>query len=1117
MNENDSVRAFLVESLRRDLVGPAPQPALVQANGEEILLQSPPRLRYCVGILFPRQTVAASLLEVEEEIEDADQTEALKDDVRFAGEESSLADEADDDPLDGANSLLPCALGFSCRAAPRASVEVRVRAGRYEGGKIEVENRGEKTLKDVHLRRAIEWHQVLDVTDLPTAGKARQWKVLEEDAPCGLVLHAHNRSKAGQNGDADFWTFSLVNEKICGERISDEDCFFQVELAVTGQDDAPFLPMPTSHFAGNDTETHDDTQSGDLLYRDRHTFGVGHGCAVSWHGEENAHARELRSETLPFYDLKPIVPALFPSLDLAMQSLANGDFSSLAPLCELYEEWIEQQAQRAELLETQQRATAQKHLAQCRDVLERMRDGVELLQSDARVRRAFELMNRAMLLQQMHASQPLRRWKFEGNYEPVIEQWQRPQNPPPGRGAWRPFQLAFVLMNLRAALEPNSSSRQTLDLIWFPTGGGKTEAYLGLAAYFIFLERLLDQTANGTVVLMRYTLRLLTAQQYSRAASLICACETLRLEHSNELGNARITIGLWVGGATTPNTRAEAVMRLKELAKGDKNNPFVVLKCPWCGAEMGPIRDAKGKVARVQGYREAREPARIEFRCHDKSCDFSQQPLPLLVVDEDIYASPPTVLLGTVDKFAALTWKPESRALFGFRGDGERVAPPQLIIQDELHLISGPLGSMVGLYETLIAALCENPRDNSSPKIVASTATIARAREQCHALFGCQDRVAIFPPAGLEAGDSFFAREDRDAKGRWYLGVQGVAQKAVQVQVRVVACLLQAAKSAPVQHEKERDGYWTLLGYFNSLRELGYASSLLSSSVGEYLNRIRARENISLENRRYINRTLELTSRIPSFRIPENLGSLDIEYSKPDDETRNEAIDVCLATNMVSVGVDVSRLGLMVMTGQPKTTAEYIQATSRVGRDARAPGLVVAVYNSSRARDRSHLERFFSYHGALYRDVEPTSVTPFSSPARERALHAIIVGYLRCFGESALRENPQPLPSAEMVAAIREVVARRVSCIESEEREATLRLFDERIDEWRRFTPPTYGSFNYEGQELPLLFAAGKTPPVQWIGKVWPTLFSMRDVDASCEAVVPNGYHRTLDEDPKAN
>ena len=1107
MQTENSVRAFLVESLRRDLVGPSPQPPQIQENGEEILIQSPPRLRYCVGILFPRQTVAISLEELTEETAADDEA----DNVLFSGEESAQTDENDDDPIDGANSLLPSALGFSCRAVA-SQFGVCVRVGRYESGETLVETRGKVEIKKCHFRRAIEWNRVLDVVELPAAGRAKSWPITQNDASCGLVLYVHNRSKAGQDGDGDFWTWTLVNEKIGGRNISDADCFFQVEITVVGKDDAPFLPMPSAQTFGRDNTQHDDARSADLLYRERHTFAVGHGCAASWHGENGGQAREIRSETLPLFDLKPIVPAHFPELDLTMNSLANGDFSSLTPLCESYEKWIEQQSQRAELLLNIQRATAKNHLAQCRDVLSRMRDGVELLQSDARVRRAFTLMNRAMLLQQMHAAQPTRRWRIEKNgYEPVIESWQRPQNPPRGRGAWRPFQLVFVLMNLRGALDPLSHSRQTLDLIWFPTGGGKTEAYLGLAAFTIFLGRLLDRDADGTVVLMRYTLRLLTAQQYSRAASLICACETLRIEYSNELGDARITIGLWVGGATTPNTRADAVLKLKELSRGDKNNPFVILKCPWCGAEMGPIRDDKGKTARVQGYRDVREPSRVELRCHDKSCDFSKTPLPLLVVDEDIYAQPPTVLLGTVDKFAALTWKPQSRAIFGFRDDETRVAPPQLIIQDELHLISGPLGSMVGLYETLIAALCEDPIDKSSPKIVASTATIARAREQCHALFGCEDRVTIFPPSGLDAGDSFFAREDKNAKGRWYLGVQGVAQKAVQVQVRVVACLLQAVKSAPVADEKERDAYWTLLGYFNSLRELGYASSLLSSSVGEYLNRLRTRDNVSPENRRYINRTLELTSRIPSFQIPENLSSLEIEYSKPDDETRNEAIDICLATNMVSVGVDVSRLGLMVMTGQPKTTAEYIQATSRVGRDQRGPGLVVTVFNSSRARDRSHMERFWSYHNAIYRDVEPTSVTPFSSPARERALHAITVGYLRCFGEHPLRQNPQPLPPDELIAAIRAVVERRVSCIESEERDATLRLFDERMDEWRRWGPPVYGGFNYDGKELPLLFAAGTTPPNDWIGKVWPTLYSMRDVDASCEAKVPNGYNRVLD------
>ena len=497
MQNENSVRAFLVESLRRDLVGPSPQSGQVQENGEEILIQSPPRLRYCVGILFPRQTVAASLEELTDEIAESD----VADNAIFSGEESAQADENDDDPIDGANSLLPSALGFSCRAAA-SQFEVCVRVGRYESGETLVETRGKVEIKKCHFRRAIEWNRVLDVAELPPARRAKSWPISENDAPCGLVLYVHNRSKAGQNGEGDFWTWTLVNEKTCDRNISDADCFFQVEMTVSGDNETPFLPMPNAHFARDNTQ-HDDARSADLLYRERHTFAVGHGCAASWHGENSGRAREIRSETLPLFDLKPIVPAHFPELGLTMQSLANGDFSSLAPLCKSYEKWIEQQTQRAQLLSDEQRATAKNHLAQCRDVSSRMRDGVQLLQNDARVRRAFTLMNRAMLLQQMHAAQPTRRWKIESGYEPVIEPWQRPQNAPIGRGAWRPFQLAFVLMNLRGALEPQSQSRQTLDLIWFPTGGGKTEAYLGLAAFTIFLGRLLDRDADGTVVLMR--------------------------------------------------------------------------------------------------------------------------------------------------------------------------------------------------------------------------------------------------------------------------------------------------------------------------------------------------------------------------------------------------------------------------------------------------------------------------------------------------------------------------------------------------------------------------------------------------------------------------------------
>ena len=196
--------------------------------------------------------------------------------------------------------------------------------------------------------------------------------------------------------------------------------------------------------------------------------------------------------------------------------------------------------------------------------------GLSLLQDDSRVMYAFRLANRAMLLQQLHYDLPLRTWTIPDRSSPEITpvKWPDPANPPPKLGSWRPFQIAFILMNLRSIAMPEDDERDIVDLIWFPTGGGKTEAYLGLTAFTIFFRRLLDPNDTGTTVLMRYTLRLLTTQQFQRSASLICACEIIRRDMSVELGSDPITIGLWVGRSLTPNKRNNAIAALNKLSRG---------------------------------------------------------------------------------------------------------------------------------------------------------------------------------------------------------------------------------------------------------------------------------------------------------------------------------------------------------------------------------------------------------------------------------------------------------------------------------------------------------------------------------------------------------------------
>ena len=1112
------VRDQIIDFLRAELIGPDPIPPDVQDNGEEILITDPPRLRYGAGVLFPQGVPA-------EKSEDVESTETTGFEVDIETEETHIAvkedsenhetieDQSAEEITSLTNSYLPSAIGFSCLATlPKAGFLVEVKAGIYHAEPREYTTKsGETRTGHQFLRTPLEC--VLEVPSSDLDGEEIQkWSgnvknKIGEDVNLQIQILSRPRQSRDIKWSRRLLTVALINchESATG-RADNSKCFFQVELRLRAADQgAPFLEYPDRE--GEPLDPEEDSLR--LLYRHRKTYAVGHGCAADWHEVDEGRADLIQSDIIPSYEIKPINPTSFPDLDLKMYDLSTlGDVADIDPvlnsLCEKYEKWIEQQQITVDSPDFPQEFhdAALRHLDNCREGLRRMRSGQDLLKADSTVMRAFRLANHAVLLQQLHYSLPLRIWTdiSQKKIEPVV--WPDPANPPPGLGSWRPFQIAFILMNLRSIAIPEDNEHEIVDLIWFPTGGGKTEAYLGLTAFTIFLRRLINPDDAGTTVLMRYTLRLLTAQQFQRSASLICACEMIRSDMSDEeLGSAPITIGLWVGRSLTPNKRSDAVIALTRLSqRKTRENPFIVLQCPWCGAQMGPI-SIKNRV-RIFGYEKKLRPSTVKFRCYDSACDFSGE-LPLKVIDEEIYEYPPTLLIGTVDKFALLPWFPEARVLFGIR-DGDNVSPPNLVIQDELHLISGPLGSMVGHYETVVDELCSQTKENRKirPKIIASTATIYHAKEQVQSLYA--RNVFLFPPQCLRAGDSFFAEEDGRSPGRLYAGVHASALPShVTAQVRVIAALLQATLSAKVSRENERDPYWTLIDYFNSLRELGHAATLIRADIREYLNAMWSRKKIkktdTFDERRFINQVLELTSRISSTDIPESLQKLEINYSAQD-----RPVDICLATNMISVGIDVSRLGLMAVVGQPKTTSEYIQATSRVGRGH--PGLVIPIYNTGKPRDRSHYEHFRSFHASIYRHVEPTSVTPFAAPVRERALHALLVALVRYWGPRDTRDRPQPFPDVGLIENVRSVIEARVSDIDSVERNLTLKYFDELVDRWRRVLPPIYGNFGPPGPNIPLMYPAGTMPLEEWIGRSWPTPSSMRNVDAGCEAETIRQY-----------
>jgi hypothetical protein len=1126
------MRDSILNFIKKELIGPDPVKPHIQENGEEIIFPIPPRQRYGAGILFPSPTkegegatysLSDSTTSNEEEVLKDSPGEKVVESLETIEENNTSSNVGDDfeEEIGLANNFLPSAMGFSCFSKiPKEGFKVQAYLGVYAINDYnEPKEDGTFYSRKAYFRSSLDQLLLIPASQIPLiSGTSKEFALVGKNGKqIDLVLNVRNRTHGNRlDNSIHLLTFTLINKnKGAKENIRNEDCFFQVSFSVNASEKC-FCPYK---LAASKTDK-DDEKSNQLLFRKKKTFAVGHGCSPAWTDDDSELVDTITTEVVPSYEIKPIVPNELENVALRMfdmSDLTAGDITSnLIQLNAEYENWINEQERTANSeLTGEYLTTAEKHISNCRACLKRMKEGVDLLKSSSKVNRAFRLMNKAMLLQQLHYGIDTRNWIVEKGVITGLEKaivpdlndqstWQRNADGTLRVGSWRPFQIAFILINLHSMLDEKHPDRKMVDLIWFPTGGGKTEAYLGLSAYTIFLRRLKDKTDSGTSVLMRYTLRLLTAQQFQRAAALICACERIREENKDELGIDRITIGLWVG-ELTPNKRGDATKTLMKMSQGKEDeSPFVILKCPWCGSQMGSIKGTRKDEIKGYKVRKVGSHETVVFKCDNTSeCDFSREDfrLPLLLIDEDIYDFPPTLLIGTVDKFAMLTWRPEARSLFGFIGN-ERKTPPELIIQDELHLISGPLGSMVGLYETMIEEFCTF--NEIKPKIIASSATISRAKEQINSLYGRGvENVSIFPSQCLSAGDSFFASEEKSsdkAPGRLYVGIFASALPShATAQVRVLSALLQSVKSIPVRDEKLRDPYWTSMTYFNSIRELGHAATLIRADITEYLNSIYIRKKINGTERRFINIDRELTSRINSSQITDILEELMKEYPK-----EKYPVDICLATNMISVGVDIPRLGLMTVIGQPKTTSEYIQATSRVGRSKNGPGLIFTIYNCSKPRDRSHFEHFQEYHSKIYSKVEPTSVTPFSPPARERALHAILVGLIRFYSETN-RELPTPYPTEEIIEKVREVILRRVSEIDKEEIRKTIEMVERRLEQWQHNLPIIYGSF-VQTDNLPLMYPAGSNPPEQTKFRAWSTPTSMRNVDSTCDAIVVSEY-----------
>ena len=1026
------IRELAVMAFEDDVLGPADGP-------HEEIVDVSVRDRYLVGRLPPRNTFlpTGSDLDLDEDEKDEDQI-------------PSLSNQVDPDAAQRKQTqkvmLQPSSFGLSFMVGIDTNqVTIRAGWGRYLKRK-EPEAADNKTV-DVWVRTP---HEV--TCDVILDPGEKEFELLSGK---GVNI----KQVVRQVGDKKIVSMFLENRiEHTGENTAPDDKWiFQPYLRVFDRDhQSVFLSRSITETYERDIEL----QQLDMLYRDECEFAIGHGVSV--HADTGGNKRRavsVETRIVPRYEvpftetpgteeedresLRGLVSnnALDMVLiaDQATPSRKHELIETLNVLADDYASWIEEQKLRAES-EPEIVGSAKYAMARCNIALRRLREGIKTLDNDPVALKAFSFANRAMAQQRVRSKLIAHNQTQLGasatgqmdhsDDDALVSQYMSK----PSNHSWRAFQLAFFLLILPSLADPTHPQRteeaSVGDLLWFPTGGGKTEAYLGAAAFAMAVRRLqksqllsLD-SSRGLAVIMRYTLRLLTLQQFQRASTLICAMEMLRRNDPETWGETPFTIGLWVGFQSTPNTIQRAAQMIREAKRrGGDEAPFQVTRCPWCGE---PLR--LGSNARAD-----EDTLRLHIHCSNHRCEFSEildpDGLPLKVIDEEIYRRPPSMLIATVDKFAQMPLKGDIRTLFGLaekecprhglvlpdcdchkshKADGSmqevfikkisRIRPPDLIIQDEFHLISGPLGTMVGLYETAIDELCswKIVRDSKTltvhPKVIASTATVRKAADQMRNVF-CRN-MEIFPPGGLDAADNFFSVQRSLGKhpGRLYLGLCAPGSAKPPVMIRMYVTLLTVAKDLYSRFGALADPYMSLVGYFSSLRELGGMKRLTEDDVRTRCGKIKGDKRptyrAGMENRN-LKPTQELTSRVRNYEIPHRLDLMARPWS-PDQPS---SPDIVLATNMLSVGVDVDRLGLMAVNGQPKNTAEYIQATSRVGR--RYPGLVCTVYAWGRPRDLSHYETFEHYHATFYKHVEAQSVTPFSSRALDKGLNGALVSCVR--------------------------------------------------------------------------------------------------------------------------
>ena len=1135
------VRQKILDAVRKDLIGPS-------SDCEQ--LNEVPTSSYITGLLYPADTAVTE----DENYYDVEFTEKKFDADGESMEAGIFEEDEPEDRIKGGFQK-PSSIGVSFYIPDDVQkINAYINWGKYyaeqvqevvKDGTLEEDTENKKRKKQtVYIREQMK--DVVEI-DFNQFGRSKQIP-LESNGN----IYIYVMKMQLDNGYKMVSVYLHNNDKSDGDEKEYEKVMFQVEMLI--EDDLR-SPVFVPEYICRKDELEDE-----YYYKGRPVYARGRGCAATWEKKaQELNATAIKSSFIPDYEI-PSVSAqidnmpehVFSMLQMGSPTKKAQVIENLRTLTSMYGSWIIDVLVNNEAIQDDKfKTTGQLIIDKCLDANRRMNAGIDLIENNDKVYQAFVFMNQSMYLQRSITAFS----RDYGNGIPCSLRDYMTDIPEKGRkqdhSEWRPFQIAFVLLNLYGIMDGESPERDIVDLLYFPTGGGKTEAYLGLIAFTIAYRRLTasDETDyekdGGVTVFLRYTLRLLTTQQRDRLMRLVVAMEQLREKNQELYGKERITIGFWVGGNVTPN-------KFSEYSDTDqfKKKEFIrkltkqIIKCPYCGKPITRNEydiNEKGKF--------------VKIHCADNNCMFSirtGRAIPVYLVDEEIYAKCPTVIISTVDKFARLPWSEQVGLLFGRTNRccsrcghiaiGEKHAgrhnadvaaglakaetvackpfyPPELIIQDELHLITGPLGTIYGGYETVVEEMCciEKNGKKIRPKYIVSTATIRNAGEQIKFLYG-RNEFAQFPPSGFDTRDSFFIKEvplptenlvdaseekisrmisDGKKPFRQYAGICASGQSVKTTLIRLYSIILQTALDIAKDPEYADyiDPYYTLIGYFNSIRELGGAVRLLDDDIASRIRVVKNKYNSSEQRYLSFEGKKEITSRIPSWEIAQVLEKLAISYDK--NKEKQGCYDVVIATNMIAVGMDVDRLGLMSVVGQPKQNSEYIQATSRVGRQH--PGIIFTVYNPYRPRDLSNYENFVGFHSQMYRYVEGTTATPFAARARDRVLHALVVSLLRLqvetMADNGGASNINDI-SDEQIKDIKDKILERVKITTPSSYVDTEKEMDEFINTWKNIAKVEklyYFVPAVADDKKRLLTYYGE----YYGDKEKPTLSSMRDVEQS--------------------